>query len=156
VDGRIGSKRGILISVGGCLACMIVAISITPTSVLFMIPYDAQASGALWDFPYFRTLPEALYVANFIVLVVFIGAIFATSRAMMARIAPLTMLSQFFGLYAVSGWATAFIGHGLVALFTTTFHSQRAGFGSTIILLTVGWLLMLRVREERAPNIRLD
>jgi len=43
------------------------------------------------------------------------------------------------------------MGHGLVAIFTRSFHSQRAGFASTIILLAAGWLLMHWVREERAP-----
>ena len=77
-------------------------------------------------------------------------AAFSNSRAMMARIAPVAHLSQFFGIYALSGTATAFMGHGLVAIFTRSFHSQRAGFASTIILLGAGWLLMHRVREERA------
>jgi UMF1 family MFS transporter len=95
-----------------------------------------------------------LYLIIFLILVVFIGAIFANSRAMMARIAPVSMMTQFFGLYAVSGWATAFVGHGLVALFTTTFQSQRAGFASPIILLSLGWIIVHWVREERAPDLR--
>jgi UMF1 family MFS transporter len=110
----------------------------------------------VWSFPYFQTLPELLYIIDFILLVIFIGAIFATSRAMMARISPISMLSQFFGLYAVSGWATAFVGHGLVAIFTSTFESQRAGFASPILLLLAGLIVMFRVREERAADIRLD
>ncbi len=93
---------------------------------------------------------------DFIVLVIFIGAIFSNSRAMMARISPISMMSQFFGLYAVSGWATAFVGHGLVAWFTTTFDSQRAGFASPVLLLAAGLLVMFRVNEERAPDIRLN
>jgi len=155
IDARIGSKRAIQISVTGALVTMIIAISITPDQILF-VPYDAAAAGPLWSFAYFRTLPEVLYLANFIVLVIFIGAIFSNSRAMMARISPISMMSQFFGLYAVSGWATAFVGHGLVAFFTSTFNSQRAGFASPILLLTVGLIIMFWVREERAPNIRLD
>jgi len=156
IDGRFGSKRGIMLSVGGALLTMIVAVSVTPTSILFFIPYDATTAAPIWSFPYFQTLPELLYIVNFIILVVFIGAIFATSRAMMARISPISMMSQFFGLYAVSGWATAFIGHGLVAIFTNTFESQRAGFASPILLLLAGLIVMVRVREERAADIRLD
>jgi len=74
---------------------------------------------------------------------------------MMARISPISMMSQFFGLYAVSGWATAFIGHGLVALTTTVFHSQRAGFASPIFLLIAGLILIHWVKEERAEDIQL-
>jgi UMF1 family MFS transporter len=69
---------------------------------------------------------------------------------MMARIAPLSMMSQFFGLYGLSGTATSFIGHGLVAAFTRLFHSQRAGVASILFLLAAGLALLHWVREERA------
>jgi UMF1 family MFS transporter len=154
IDDRIGSKKAIQIAVGGAILSMLSAISITPTQIFFLIPYDPATSEPLWSFPYFRTLPEFLYLALFVVLVIFIGAIFSNSRAMMARISPLKSMTQFFGLYAVSGWATAFIGHGLVAFFTNTFNSQRAGFASPIILLSLGFLIVFRVREERAPDLR--
>ncbi len=154
IDNRIGSKKAIQIAVAGAILSMVSAISITPRQIFFFFPYDAATAQPIWSFPYFRTLPEFLYLALFIVLVVFIGAIFANSRAMMARISPVKSMTQFFGLYAVSGWATAFVGHGLVAFFTSTFNSQRAGFASPIILLSLGLLIIFRVREERAPELR--
>jgi len=86
-------------------------------------------------------------------LAITITAAFCTSRTMMARIAPVSMMSQFFGLYALSGTATAFLGHALVAAFTSAFHSQRAGFASLIILLLAGLALMFKVRQERAPDL---
>jgi UMF1 family MFS transporter len=154
IDDRIGSRKAIQIAVGGAILSMLSAISITPKQIFFFIPYDPATAEPLWSFPYFRTLPEFLYLTLFVVLVIFIGAIFSNSRAMMARISPLTSMTQFFGLYAVSGWATAFIGHGLVAFFTNTFNSQRAGFASPIILLSLGFLIVFRVREERAPDLQ--
>lgn len=154
IDDKIGSKRAIQIAVGGAIASMIAAISITPTRIFFLFPYDAATAQPIWSFPYFQTLPEFLYLMIFVILVVFIGAIFSNSRAMMARISPVSMMTQFFGLYAVSGWATAFVGHGLVAFFTTTFQSQRAGFASPIILLSLGLIIVHWVREERAPDLR--
>jgi UMF1 family MFS transporter len=87
------------------------------------------------------------------VLACFITAAFATSRAMMARIAPISMMSQFFGLYALSGSATAFLGHGMVTLFTALSDSQSVGLGSAILLLSGGLMLMHWVHEERAPEI---
>jgi len=155
IDNHIGSKRAVQIAIGGAVVSMLGAISITPTQIFFM-PYDAAAAKPLWAFPYFQTLPEMLYLALFVILVIFIGAAFANSRAMMARISPISMMSQFFGLYAVSGWATAFVGHGLVALTTTVFQSQRAGFASPILLLTAGLVLIHWVKEERADDIRLE
>jgi MFS transporter, UMF1 family len=150
IDNRIGSKRAIQISVGGCVVSMIGIVSTTPGEIFF-VPYESSA--VVWSFPYFQTLPEALYLGMFVVLVVFVGAAFANSRAMLARIAPVSAMSQFFGLYALSGTATAFFGHGLVAFFTHTFDSQRAGFASTLILLTAGLMVMHWVREERAADV---
>jgi UMF1 family MFS transporter len=154
IDDRIGSKRSIQIAITGALIAMFGAVSTTPEQVFF-VPYDAAAVGPVWDAAHFRTLPELVYLAMFVVLVVFIGAAFANSRALMARISPMSMMSQFFGLYAVSGWATAFVGHGLVALFTATFNSQRAGFASPILLLLAGLLALTGVREERTAEFSL-
>ena len=153
VDNRLGSKRAIQISVGGTVLGMAGAVSTTPTQIFFVFPYDAAAAGPIWSFPYFRTVPEIVYLVMFMLMSATVTAAFANSRAMMARIAPVSMMSQFFGLYGLSGTATSFLGHGLVAAFTRTFQSQRAGFASTIILLTAGLVLLHWVREERAPEI---
>ncbi|MEX2148585.1 MAG: MFS transporter [Steroidobacteraceae bacterium] len=152
LDNRFGSKRAIQVSVGLSCLGMLGAVSMTPDQILFL-PYDAAAAAPLWQFPYFQTLPEVLYIVVVMTLAITITAAFCTSRTMMARIAPVSMMSQFFGLYALSGTATAFLGHALVAAFTGAFESQRAGFASLIILLLAGFLLMFKVRQERAPEI---
>jgi MFS transporter, UMF1 family len=152
LDVRLGSRRAILLSLVSTCVAMLIAISVTPTQILFL-PYDAAAAGPVWPLPYFRTLPEIIYVTMYMVLAVTITAVIVNSRAMMARIAPLSMMSQFFGLYALSGTATTFIGHGMVAFFTSLFHSQRAGIASLLILLFGGWLVLTRVREQRAPDL---
>jgi len=153
LDNTLGSKRAIQISVGLTCVGMLGAVSTTPDQILFVFPYDATVAEPLWSFPYFRTLPEVIYLMTFMLLAITITAAFCTSRTMMARIAPVSMMSQFFGLYALSGTATAFLGHALVAAFTRAFDSQRAGFASLTILLAAGFALMFRVRQERAPEI---
>jgi len=107
----------------------------------------------VWNFPYFQSLPELIFIIMFMLMAASITAAFANSRAMMARLAPVSMMSQFFGLYALSGTVTAFLGHGIVTFFTGTFDSQVAGFSSVIILLVTGLVLMHWVREERAEEI---
>ncbi len=152
LDNRLGSKRAILISVGLSCLGMVGAVSTTPDQILFL-PYDGAAAEPLWSLPYFRTLPEVVYLCVVMTLAISITAAFCTSRTMMARIAPVSMMSQFFGLYALSGTATAFLGHALVAAFTSAFDSQRAGFASLIILLLAGFTLMFWVRQERASEL---
>ena len=150
IDNRFGSKVAILISVGSTAVGVLAAVTVSPTQLFIGVPYDAAAAGPLWDFPYFRTLPEVVFLGIFMVLSATVTGVFSNSRAMMARIAPTAHLSQFFGIYALSGTATAFLGHGLVAVFTRVFQSQRAGFASPVILLVAGLVLMRWVREERA------
>jgi UMF1 family MFS transporter len=152
LDDRLGSKRAIQISVGLTCIGMVGAVATTPHQILF-VPYDASSAQPLWSFAYFQTLPEVVYLLTFALLAITITAAFCTSRTMMARIAPVSMMNQFFGLYALSGTATSFLGHALVAIFTGAFASQRAGFASLIILLVAGLAVLFRVREERAAEI---
>jgi UMF1 family MFS transporter len=149
LDGRLGSKRAIQLTIGITSIATLGMVSCSPDRIYFL-PYDAAAAGTFWSFPYFQTLPEVVYLATVMLLAMMITAAFATSRAMMARISPPSMMSQFFGLYALSGSATAFLGHGMVTFFTAAFDSQAIGLGSTLILFAVGFVLMHWVREERA------
>lgn len=153
VDNRVGSKRAIQISVGTICLSMIGIVSITPQEIFFVIPYDTAVSGALWDFPYFQTLPEVIYILMSMISSATVTAAFANSRTMLARISPVSMMGQFYGLYGFSGTATSFLGHGLVGTFTFAFASQRAGFASLLILMIAGLLLMHWVREDRAEEI---
>jgi UMF1 family MFS transporter len=151
LDSRFGSRNAIRITIGVSALATLGAVSCASDRVL-LVPYTAP-SAALWNLPYFQTLPELVYLGLYMILACFITAAFATSRSMMARIAPVSMMSQFFGLYALSGSATAFLGHGMVTMFTALSGSQSIGLGSAVILLGLGLVLMHWVREERAPDI---
>lgn len=153
IDNRIGSKRTIQLSIGLTILATLAGLSITPERIFFVIPYDTATAEPLWSFPYFRTLPEVVYIMTFMVSSATITAAFASSRTMLARISPISMMSQFYGVYGLSGTATSFLGHGLVAYLTASFHSQRAGFSATLILLVAGLALLAGVREERAPEL---
>ncbi len=150
IDDRFGSRTAVLIAVGGTAALLVVGISFQPDSIFFMV--DIEPGVAVWSFPYFQTLPEILYFLNTQLFGMFITVGFASARAMMARISPPQLITQFFGLYALSGTATAFLAPLLVGIFTDWFESQRVGFASLIILLVVGFVMMLYVKEEQATR----
>jgi UMF1 family MFS transporter len=152
LDDRIGPKRALQISIVVCSICLFVALSCTKNQ-LFFRPYDVALAKPVWSFPYFRTLPEIVVITFIMLMGAGITAAFAISRTFMARIAPLSMINQFFGLYALSGTATGFLGHATVGLFTGLFASQRAGFASPLILLFAGGTLLSWVKLERAPDI---
>ena len=78
---------------------------------------------------------------------VFIGPAQAASRSLMARLAPAELRTEMFGLYALSGKATAFIGPALVGWVTVWAHSQRAGMATILIFFLVG-LILLRPLED--------
>ncbi len=81
------------------------------------------------------------------VIGVFIGPAQSASRSFMARLAPPDMRTEMFGLYALSGKATAFIGPALVGWVTLWADSQRAGMAVILVFFLVGGAMMLGVRE---------
>jgi UMF1 family MFS transporter len=146
---RIGARRAIMIGIGCASVGLLVAISITPHTILFLaVPAHPIAGLAI-----FRTLPELVYLFVYVFTASCVIAVWGASRAMMARIAPSNAMSEFFGLYALSGTLTAFLGPELVASVTSLLHSQRAGMASLLVLLGLGLVGLARVRETRAPDV---
>jgi UMF1 family MFS transporter len=73
----------------------------------------------------------------------------------MARLAPKGEEAKYFGLFALSGKATAFLGPALVAITTDVIGSQRAGLASLLLLFVVGALVMWRVPEiQKSAMVR--
>lgn len=119
LDDRIGAKSAILIALAG----------LTVTGTILVL---TTSITLLWGFG--------------IVLGALVGAVQATSRSLMARLAPSSMEAEMFGLYALSGKATAFAGPIILALATDAFDSQRAGMATILIFFIVGWVLLIRVK----------
>lgn len=78
---------------------------------------------------------------------IFLGPAQAASRTLMARLAPPDRLAEMFGLFALSGKATAFLGPALLAWITYAFDSQRAGMAVIVVLLALGLAILATVRE---------
>jgi MFS transporter, UMF1 family len=79
---------------------------------------------------------------------IFVGPAQAAGRSMMARLSPPGMETEMFGLYALSGRAVSFFGPLALAWATEFFASQRAGMATIVLLLTLGLLFLLGVRED--------
>ena len=79
----------------------------------------------------------------------FIGSVQSSSRSFMLRYITKGNNAEIFGIYAVSGKCTAFIGPAVLALTVSIFDSQRAGMGSIIIFLLIGLILLQRVVEPK-------
>ena len=85
-----------------------------------------------------------------LVLGVFIGPVQAASRTFMARLAPAEQRSQMFGLFALSGKATTFVGPALVGWLTLASGSQRWGMAVILALWALGLVLIAGVRSPPA------
>jgi UMF1 family MFS transporter len=77
-----------------------------------------------------------------------LGPAQAASRSLMARLAPAELRTEMFGLYALSGKATAFIGPALVGWVTLWAHSQRVGMATILLFFVAGLALLIPVRER--------
>jgi UMF1 family MFS transporter len=82
----------------------------------------------------------------------FIGPVQSSSRSMMARLAPAGMQAEMFGLYALSGKATAFLGPAIVGWVTLAADSPRLGMAAILPFFAVGLALLLKVREPRTAS----
>ena len=83
-----------------------------------------------------------------ILIGIFMGSNQAASRSLMARFIPENKENEFFGFFAFTGKATAFLGPLLLGLVTQAFNSQRHGIFVVVVLLLTGFFLMSRVNEK--------
>ncbi len=152
MDTRLGPKLALIIQILGAIACLFAQLSITREQILF-IPYPEAQHGQLWSLAIFNTLPQVAYL-----LVVIVGSIvgvaaFSSSRTMLTAVAPKENIGAFFGLYALSGAATAWLGPMLVEAATRAFGSQQAGMIPIAVLLAAGVAILSLVKGGRAPPV---
>lgn len=72
----------------------------------------------------------------------------SASRSLMARFIPDGKETEFFGFFAFSGKATAFVGPAMLGVLTAWFGSQRAGISIVLILFALGLWLLKYVDEK--------
>ena len=64
----------------------------------------------------------------------------------------ISIFSAFFGVYALSGVATAWLAPSLVNLGTSLTHSQQGGFATIILLLVLGLIGLFFVKGGRKQS----
>jgi len=89
-----------------------------------------------------------------LLLGIFVGPVQAASRTYMARVSPPDLQNQMFGLMALSGKVTAFLGPLLVGWLTFFADSQRIGMSVIVVLFIIGLALLYTVpdAEEARPE----
>jgi MFS transporter, UMF1 family len=148
---RIGTKRALQLSLTGVIIAALGSLGFAPDRIFFVVPYEAGAAVA--PLPVFRTAPELFYIATVMLIAICLVATYANSRTMMARIAPQERMTEFFGLFALSGEATAFMAPMTIAVVTSATGSQQWGMVTTTGYLALGLIGLSFVREERAEAV---
>mgnify|MGYP002623164671 FL=1 len=148
-DDRFGSKPTIIAALTLLGFATLGIASITSTSILFLIDVSPPAV----DRPLFGSIEEMLYLACGVLVGIAVGPAQAASRTLMARLAPRAMITEFFGLYALSGKMVGFLAPTAVAVATDIWNAQQAGIVAIILFIFAGLGLMIPVREVRAEAV---
>ena len=147
LDDRLGSRRVISGALVVLIACGLGLVSVDRDTMFFVIDTAAPAPGA----GLFSTLPEQV----FLVLGGFLGAaagpLQAASRTLLVQLSPQAGLTQYFGLFALSGKVTSFLAPLTVGLVTAATASQAAGMAVILVFFAAGLLLLSRIEDTRKP-----
>lgn len=135
-DNRIGTKQVVVTNILLLIAASALIISTSDTQVLFMTV--AQGSGA----------PDTVFYLAGALIGAAGGGLQASSRPLLVDQATPERMGEAFGLYALSGRATAFLAPWSIGLVTVAFDSQRIGITPILILFVIGMLLLIPVRAR--------
>jgi len=145
LDDRIGSKPTVQLAVLGVIIATIGIVSLSKQGVLFVVPApELSPTRGL-----FGSLQEQVFMGFALLLGFCMGPMQAASRTMIGRLAPEGMSGEFFGLFALSGRATAWMAPLAIGIVTTATQSNRLGVACVLFFLVLGFVLLLAVREER-------
>jgi UMF1 family MFS transporter len=142
LDGWFGPRPALI---GELLLLIVLETAVLGTGRARILYSDVEPVR-VWDGPMFTTLPELVFLGLGCGLAITITAAYASSRTLLTRLAPPDRLGAFFGLYALAGTATMWLGPLLVQVATELGGSQASGFVPVIGLLAVGVALLLFVR----------
>ena len=98
------------------------------------------------------TLPDAVFFACGVAIGGAGGALQSASRTLMVRHTSPARATEAFGLYALSGKATAFLAPALITLVTSLSGSQRLGISPLILLFLLSLILLIWVKPEGEPE----
>jgi UMF1 family MFS transporter len=146
LDQGVGPKTAIRIEIGMSLIGIVAVLGMAPDRILYFWHWTPALHAPLWNGPIFRTLPEWIFLAIGFSNAVFITAHYASSRTLLTRLTPPERTGAYFGVYALSGTATSWLGPLLVNQGTHLFKTQQGGFAMVTILLAVGFVGLLFVR----------
>ncbi|MFC4214510.1 MFS transporter [Pseudophaeobacter arcticus] len=135
-DKRYGPKPVIVAAILVLTLVCIIVVNMSRES-LFGVPL---AEGS--------KLPDAVFFGCGMLIGGFGGILQAASRSLMVRHTNPAKATESFGLYGLSGRATAFLAPALIGVATTWTGSARLGISPVIFLFILGLIILYRVKAE--------
>lgn len=142
LDQRVGPRNALVIELAGLVIILFVGLSITRESAFFGLVPNTQ----VWNSPILSGTSDLLYLAQGALLGVFATANISSSRSMLIHVAPAHMRGEFFGLFAIAGTVTVWLGPLLIEQFTRWSGDQRIGMSAIALLFFLGLAVLLTVR----------
>jgi UMF1 family MFS transporter len=148
IDQKLGSKLTVLIATGVVLFGAAGVGMVGKDTIFFLIPVvPAQPGGAL-----FSSTPERMFLFFSLFVGLTFGPAQSSLRAWMAELAPAGETGRWFGLYALSGKATAFMAPLVIAVGTRLAGDQRIAVVVSAAFMALG-ALVLATAPRRAPVV---
>jgi UMF1 family MFS transporter len=148
LDDSLGPKRVITGSMLILLLSIVAILLVDKDSILFVKVARPEPGGTL-----FSGAAERAYLLLGCLIGAAGGPLQAASRTLLIRLAPQDRIAQYFGLFALTGKVTSFVGPLLIGVITTVTESQKAGMAVLVLFFVAGLLLLARVGEQ-SPSFR--
>ncbi|MHB8267358.1 MFS transporter [Bradyrhizobium sp.] len=143
LDDRLGPKRVIAGSLIILLLSVIWILTVDRDHVLLMPVAPPLPGGGLFAAP-----AEKVYLLLGCLIGMAGGPLQAASRTLLIRMAPKDRIAQYFGLFALTGKVTSFVGPLLIGFVTWASASQKTGMAVLVVFFLAGLMLLRRVRDE--------
>src|SRR4051794_6463511 len=145
LDDTLGPKRGIAGSTVVLLGSIIAILLVDKDSIFFLKVMPPVPGGAL-----FSGAAERAYLLLGCLIGMAGGPLQAASRSLLIHMAPKDRVAQYFGLFALTGKVTSFVGPLLIGIVTAATQSQKAGMAVLVLFFVAGLVLLARVRDKTA------
>src|SRR4051794_14222333 len=142
LDDRLGPKRVISGALIILLLSVIWILTVDRDHVLLMQVAPPVPGGGL-----FAATSEKVYLVLGCLIGMAGGPLQAASRTLLIRMAPKDRIAQYFGLFALTGKVTSFVGPLLIGFVTWATASQKAGMAVLVVFFLAGLMLLRRVRD---------
>jgi MFS transporter, UMF1 family len=142
LDDRLGPKRVIAGSMLILLFAIVAILLVNKETIFFVEVAPPVPGGAL-----FSSAAERAYLLLGCLIGAAGGPLQAASRTLLIRMAPKDRIAQYFGLFALTGKVTSFVGPLLIGLITAVTASQKAGMAVLVLFFAAGLALLARVRD---------